>query len=89
MKTKNHFYAVQATIDTGENLLCWKDKKHLYFAVKTKGYRIPPPPTLFLNKSDAKKAIDEVPAKGGNLKQFTHVIEAKKVKIVKVNISLN
>ena len=89
MKNQNQFYAVQATIDTGEKLLCWKEKKHLYFAKKTKGYLAPPPPTVFLKKEDAKKALGEIPKKGGNLKQFTQVVEAKKVSIVKVNVVMN
>lgn len=89
MKNTNEFYAVQVTVETGEKLLCWKEKKHLYFAGKTRGFASPPPPTLFLTRKEAKSAIDNVPSKGGNLKQFAKALEPKKTQIVKVKISAN
>lgn len=86
MKNQNHFWALQATIPNGEKLLCWREKKHFYF-----GHGLieqVPPPTLFNTKKEANKAWDKVPSKGGNLKQFNEVIKAKKVKIVKVKLSV-
>lgn len=87
MKNQNQFYALQATIPNGNKLLCWQDKKHFYFGVNSRGYESAPPPTLFNTRKEALKAWDKVPSKGGNLKQFVNVIEAEKVKVVKVQIT--
>lgn len=82
---KNHFYAVQVTLDDGTKLLCWRDnKKRFNYAKESKGYKKPLPPTLFNSKKEAQQAIDEIPSKGGNLKQFETVIGYKKTSIVKV-----
>lgn len=79
------FYAIQATTEYGK-LLCWREKKQFYFSVKTKGLRVPEPPTLFTSRKLAKQALSEIPEKGGNLKQFSSVIESKKTTIVKVTV---
>ena len=86
MKQQVYYYAVQVTTDKGDNLLCWRDKKHFYFSTETNG-TILPPPALFNKKRDAKAALDEIPIGRGNLKQFKNVITAKKHKIVKVFVS--
>lgn len=88
MKNPNQFYAVRAITEDGKKMLCWKDKKYFYFASKSKGFANPPAPTLFRSKKEAKESLNEIPEKGGNMKQFFRIIEAKKTEIVKVNISI-
>lgn len=86
MEKQNQFYALEATIENGKKLLCWQEKKHFYFGVKTKGYVAPKPPALFNTRKEANKAWSQVPSKGANLKQFVNVMEPKKVRVVKVRI---
>lgn len=86
MKT-NQFYAVEATTEEGKKLLTWRDKKHFYFAEAKRGFRKPLPPTLFNTYTEAKYALNGVPKKGGNLKQFARVVECNKAKIVKVTVN--
>ena len=84
------YYAIQAITEDNQKLLCWEHKKHLYFAEPHKGngkLMTTPAPTLFSTKKSAKEAIDNVPSKGGNIKQFIEVVEAKKVNIVKVSLN--
>lgn len=64
------------------------DKKRFYFAEHKKGYKKPLPPTLFITRKEAQKALDNIPKKNGNLSQFIQVLECEKVKIVKVFLEL-
>lgn len=82
------FYAVQAITNSGEKFLCWKEKKHFYFAKKKRGFKNPNPPTLFMTRSECAKALSEIPKSGGNVKQFAHVMNVKKSRIVAVSVSL-
>lgn len=83
MKNKLNYYAIQVEIETGEKLLSWNDKNHFYFSTDKKC----PAPILFRSKSEAKSALENSSDKKGNLKQFKKVVEAKKVRIVKIQIS--
>ena len=84
---ENQFYALEATLESGKKLLCWQNKKHFYFAEKSRGFATPYPPTLFRTRKEANDAWKNIPSKGGNLKQFENVYEAKKTKTVKVAIT--
>jgi hypothetical protein len=88
MKTKDHLYAIQVITPSGKKCLAWEDKKHFYFAEKTKGFLSPEPPTLFNKRVDAKKALAGIPKKGSNLKQFSRILISKKTSIVKVKVSI-
>lgn len=81
------FYAIQA-IANKEKYLCWQEKGRLYFAGKAKGFLVPPPPTLFLKKKDAADAIKLSKMHKTYLKKFVKILNAEKVKIVKVEINI-
>ena len=84
---ENRFYALEATIENGKKLLCWQQKKHFYFAEKSRGFASPYPPTLFRTRKEAYNALKNIPSKGANLKQFENVLKARKTKVVKVLIT--
>lgn len=87
------FYAVRVTIDTGEKFLCWQEKDHLLFAEKKRGYKVPPPPTLFRTKKEANEAIKKSNMRtlGVKLlkKKFHFICAVRKVQPFKVLISFN
>lgn len=85
-KKTDHYFVIEATMEDGQKVLCFENKKHIYFAIKEKGFATPLPPTLFLTKKEALSAIHNVPQKGANLKQFNKVIKAKKIKVIKIQI---
>ena len=87
---EKQFYAVEATLENGNKLLCWQDKKHLIFAEKLKGFDSPHPPTLFNTRqaaANAKVLSITTPVNKTTLNKFNEYVEAKNSKVVKVKIS--
>lgn len=98
MTTPKKFYAVKAVAGT-KSALAFKHKDgKLYFCL-TKGVKgiflPPPPPVLFLTKSEAQKAIDKNGSKTSKKtvrklkRMFETVIKADYAEPVKVSVSLN
>lgn len=85
---KNQYYAIRATLENGEKFLCWEHENHFYFAGESKGYKKPLPPKLFNTKKEAITAWENIPDTSGNLEQFETVCKAKKIKIVKITLTI-
>lgn len=85
---KNNYYAIEVTTVDGKKCLCWLDNKNLYFAIYKKGFAKPNTPILFNSRKEAAECLANVPNGKGNLKQFHTVVEAKKNRIVKVQLEI-
>jgi len=88
-KNGDAYWAIQAITSDGEKCLSWQQGKYFYFCTKYNGRKTNqgPPPTLFNKRKDAVQALNNIPEKGANLKQFEKVVTPKSRKIVKVVLS--